>query len=209
MRVLIADDHHLIREGLLRALSATPGISAVGEAAQGQEALDMIRAGQWDVLILDINLPGKSGFDVLAELRRDGNPIPVLVLSMHPALTFGVRALRAGAAGYLAKTSPTDELINGIFRIASGRKIISADVADQLAEQVADGPRVAAHESLSEREFQVLLLIGEGKTVGEIARDLHLNVKTISTYRAHILDKMHLANNAQIMHYVLTHDLLP
>lgn len=209
MRVLIADDHHLIREGLSRALTATTGISAVGEAGHGQEALDMVRAGGWDILILDINLPGKSGFDVLAELRQHEPPVPVLVLSMHPAMTFGVRALRAGAAGYLAKTSPTEELIKAVFRVASGGRYISAEIADRLAEHVAETSEMPPHELLSEREFQVLLSIGEGKTVGEIARALHLNVKTISTYRAHILEKMHLANNAQLMQYVLTHDLLP
>lgn len=209
MRVLVADDHHLIREGLARALAGTPGIAEVGEAGHGQEALDMVMTGAWDVLILDINLPGKSGFDVLAELRHHEPTIPVLILSMHPAMTFGVRALRAGAAGYLAKTSPTAELIKAVFRVAAGGKYVSEDVADQLAEHVARPSELPSHELLSEREFQVFLLIGEGKTVGEIARALHLHVKTISTHRTHILAKMHLVNNAQIMQYVLTHDLLP
>lgn len=209
MRVLIADDHHLIREGLARALSSEPGITQIGEAGHGQEALDKVRSGMWDVLILDINLPGKSGFDVLAELRQEKHPIPVLVLSMHPAITFGIRAVRAGAAGYIAKTASTDDLIKAIFRVAAGGKVISEDVAGQLAERIHDAANIPSHELLSEREFQVLLAIGAGRTVGEIARDLNLNVKTISTHRAHVLEKMHLANNAQLMQYVLTYNLLP
>ena len=209
MRVLIADDHHLIREGLVRVLGDTPGIAAVGEASNGQEALDQVRTGQWDVLVLDLNLPGKSGFDVLAEMRQEKSPVPVLVLSMHSAQTFGVRAMQAGAAGYLAKTAPTEELIRAVARVAAGGRVISEDVADQLADRVQGETQGPLHDLLSEREFQVFLLIGSGKTVGEIAREIHLNVKTVSTHRAHILEKMHLQNNAQIMQYVLTRGLLP
>ncbi|CAG1772487.1 partial Response regulator UvrY, partial [uncultured bacterium] len=155
MRVLIADDHHLIREGLVRVLGETPGIAAVGEASDGQAALDQIRTGNWDVLVLDLNLPGKSGFDVLTELRQEKNPVPVLVLSMHPARTFGVRAIQAGAAGYLAKTAPTEELVRAVARVATGGRVISDDVADQLADRMRAETPGPLHENLSEREFQV------------------------------------------------------
>jgi two-component system, NarL family, invasion response regulator UvrY len=208
MRVLIADDHQLIRDGLRRALIGTTEIAEVGEAETGQQAIDMVRRGSWDILILDLNLPGKSGFDVLTELRQDKPAIPVLILSMHPALQFGVRALHAGAAGYLAKTASTEELLQAIRKVAGGGKYVSHEIAEQLAVHLNDHPDRPAHTLLSDREFQVFLLIGSGKTVGEIARELNLNVKTISTHRAHILEKMHLQNNAQIMQYVVSRGLL-
>jgi DNA-binding NarL/FixJ family response regulator len=208
MRVLIADDHQLIREGLRRALVGTSEITEVGEAVTGQDAIDMVRQGAWDVLVLDINLPGKSGFDVLAELRQTKHSTPVLVLSMHSALTFGVRALQAGAAGYLSKTAPTEELMKALRKIAGGGRFISQDIAEQLAVQIQNDPDIPPHTLLSEREFQVFLMIGSGKTVGEIARELNINVKTVSTHRSHVLEKMHLRNNAQIMQYVVTKNLL-
>jgi two-component system, NarL family, invasion response regulator UvrY len=208
MRVLIADDHELIREGLRRALVGTSEITEVGEAITGQQAIDMVRQGSWSVLILDINLPGKSGFDVLTELRQEKHATPVLVLSMHSAATFGVRALQAGAAGYLSKTAPTDELLKALRKIAGGGKFISQEIAEELAVQLQGDPGTPPHTLLSEREFQVFLLIGSGKTVGEIARQLNINVKTVSTHRSHIMEKMQLKNNAQIMQYVVTQDLL-
>jgi two-component system, NarL family, invasion response regulator UvrY len=208
MRVLIADDHQLIREGLRRALIGTSEIAEVGEAETGQQAIDMVRHGSWDILILDLNLPGKSGFDVLTELRQDKPAIPVLILSMHPALQFGVRALHAGAAGYLTKTASTEELLRAIRKIAGGGKYVSQEIAEQLAVNIQDDPQLPPHALLSDREFQICLLIGSGKTVGEIARELNLNVKTISTHRTHILEKMHLQNSAQIMQYVVSRGLL-
>ena len=208
MRVLIADDHQLIREGLRRALVGTSEITEVGEAETGQQAIDMVRHGSWDVLILDISLPGKSGFEVLTELRQIKPAVPVLVLSMHPALQFGVRALHAGAAGYLSKTASTEELLQAIRKVAGGGKYVSQEIAEQLAVRLDDNPDLPPHTLLSEREFQVFLLIGSGKTVGEIARELNLNVRTISTHRAHILEKMHLQNNAQIMQYAVVRGLL-
>ena len=208
MRILIADDHQLIREGLRRALIGTSEITDVSEAETGQQAIDMARHGSWAVLILDINLPGKSGFDVLTELRQNKPAIPVLILSMHPALQFGVRALHAGASGYLSKTASTEELLRAIRKVAGGGKYISGEIAEELAVQLDHNPDLPPHTLLSDREFQVFLLIGSGKTVGEIARELNLNVKTISTHRVHILEKMHLQNNAQIMHYAIARGLI-
>lgn len=207
MDVLIADDHQLIREGIKYMLSEVPEIGTIGEAKNAVEIFEQIEMRPWDVLVLDINLPGRSGLDVLKELRVKHPKLPVLILSMYPEDQFAVRVIKAGAAGYLTKSSAAKELVDALRKIASGGKYINAAVAEKLAEAVDDGISSAPHERLSDREFEIFKLIGSGKTVGEIAELLNRSVKTISTHRTHILEKMNLHNNADIMQYVLEHNL--
>lgn len=207
MDVLIADDHQLIREGIKYMLSEAPEIGAIGEAKNAAEIFEQIEMRPWDVLVLDINLPGRSGLDVLKELRAKNPKLPVLILSMYPEDQFAVRVIKAGAAGYLTKSSAAKELVDALRKIASGGKYINAAVAEKLAEAVDDGIVSTPHERLSDREFEIFKLIGSGKTVGEIAELLNRSVKTISTHRTHILEKMNLHNNADIMQYVFEHKL--
>lgn len=207
MDVLIADDHQLIREGIKYMLSEAPEIGTIGEAKNAVEIFEQIEKQPWDVLVLDINLPGRSGLDVLKELRAKHPKLPVLILSMYPEDQFAVRVIKAGAAGYLTKSSAAKELVDALRKIASGGKYINAAVAEKLAEAVDDGISSTPHERLSDREFEIFKLIGSGKTVGEIAELLNRSVKTISTHRTHILEKMNLHNNADIMQYVLEHKL--
>ncbi|MDL1891877.1 response regulator transcription factor [Sphingobacteriales bacterium CHB3] len=207
MDVLIADDHQLIREGIKYMLSEAPEIGTIGEAKNAVEIFEQIEMRPWDVLVLDINLPGRSGLDVLKELRVKHPRLPVLILSMYPEDQFAVRVIKAGAAGYLTKSSAAKELVDALRKIASGGKYINAAVAEKLAEAVDDGIVSTPHERLSDREFEIFKLIGSGKTVGEIAELLNRSVKTISTHRTHILEKMNLHNNADIMQYVFEHKL--
>ncbi len=207
MDVLIADDHQLIREGIKYMLSEAPEIGTIGEAKNAVEIFEQIEMRPWDVLVLDINLPGRSGLDVLKELRVKHPKLPVLILSMYPEDQFAVRVIKAGAAGYLTKSSAAKELVDALRKIASGGKYINAAVAEKLAEAVDDGIVSTPHERLSDREFEIFKLIGSGKTVGEIAELLNRSVKTISTHRTHILEKMNLHNNADIMQYVFEHKL--
>lgn len=207
MDVLIADDHQLIREGIKYMLSEAPEIGTIGEAKNAAEIFEQIETRPWDVLVLDINLPGRSGLDVLKELRAKHPRLPVLILSMYPEDQFAVRVIKAGAAGYLTKSSAAKELVDALRKIASGGKYINAAVAEKLAEAVDDGIVSTPHERLSDREFEIFKLIGSGKTVGEIAELLNRSVKTISTHRTHILEKMNLHNNADIMQYVFEHKL--
>jgi DNA-binding NarL/FixJ family response regulator len=209
MRILVADDHQLIRDGLRLALVEASDITEIGEAGSGQEALDAVRTGHWEVMILDINLPGKSGLDVLAELKQEKNHIPVLMLSVYPPSQFGPRALRSGASGYLSKSATSQELLQAIRKVAKGGKYISDELAEQLVTEIDETAAQEPHSVLSDREFQVFLGLGAGKTVGEVAREMNLNVKTISTYRAHILEKMQLQNNAQIIRYAMLKGLVP
>jgi two-component system invasion response regulator UvrY len=206
IRVIVADDHAVVRQGLKQIISETPDLSLVGEAASGGEALDLVRGLECDALVLDINMPGPGGLDILRELRALRPKLPILILSMHPEEQFAVRLLRSGADGYLNKESAPDELVNAIRKVATGGKYVSAALAEKLALdlQTGGGP---PHEALSDREFQVLRLIGQGKTASEIAALLSLSVKTVSTYRARILQKMDLSTNAELMRYALEHGL--
>ncbi|MBX2992520.1 MAG: response regulator transcription factor [Bacteroidetes bacterium] len=207
MDVLIADDHQLIREGIKYMLSEAPEVGVIGEARNAEEILAQIAGHPWDVLVLDINLPGRSGLDVLKEIRVKHPKLPVLILSMYPEDQFAVRVIKAGAAGYLTKSSAAKELVDALRKIASGGKYINEAVAEKLAEAVDAGISATPHERLSDREFEIFKLIGSGKTVGEIAELLKRSVKTISTHRTHILEKMNLHNNADIMQYVIEHKL--
>lgn len=207
MRVLIADDHQVVREGLKRILSEASEIKVVGEAGNAFQLMESLRSENWDVVILDINMPGKSGIDVLKEIKKQYPRLPVLILSMYPEDQFALRAFKAGAAGYLTKAGASDELVVAVRKIQRGGKYVSSSVAEKLAEALNEPNERALHERLSDREFQVFKMIAEGKTVGSIAEEISLSVKTISTYRSKILEKMNLRNNAEIMRYAVEHGL--
>ena len=207
LKVLICDDHELIREGLKRILLDTEKASRVGEASNGADAIAAVRREPWDIVILDINLGGRSGMEVLKEIKADFPRLPVLMLSMYPEEQFAVRVLRAGANGYLNKNLATKVLIEAIRQVLANGQYISEKVAEQLVNAVKQPDGQPLHAALSDREDQVLRLIGVGQTVGEIARQLNLSVKTVSTYRMIVLRKLGLENNAQLMHYVQEHEL--
>ena len=208
IRILIADDHAIVRRGLKHIVSEQPDMTVAGEAENARQVLDLVRTDEWDVIVLDINMPGRSGLEVLKELRREHPKLPVLVLSVHPEDQYGVRVLKAGAAGYLTKDSAPDELVQAIRKVHRGGKYVSASLAEVLVfelETETDRPR---HKSLSDREYQVMTMIASGKTVGEIGEELSLSVKTISTYRARVLGKMKMRTNAELTHYAIQKQLL-
>ncbi|MFW6198659.1 MAG: response regulator [Acidobacteriota bacterium] len=207
VRVFIADDHPIVRDGLKRLIEGEEQLAVVGEASTCAATLREAPESGADVLILDLNMPGRGGLDTLRQLKEVDPDLGVLVLSIHPPEEFGVRAIRAGAAGYLHKEAAGDELTEAIKKVAGGERYISPVVAEQLAVHVGEDLPDKLHASLSEREFQVLRMLGEGKTVSEIADELALSVKTISTYRARILDKMRMDNNAQLIRYAVDHGL--
>src|SRR5712692_2893716 len=208
IRTLIADDHEVIRRGLRQILQDTSDMQVTGEAASGPEALDRVRDDSYDVVVLDITMPGRSGFDVLKELRVERPGLPVLVLSMHPEEQFAVRLLKAGAAGYLNKESAPEELVKAIRKVVAGGRYVSPTLAEKLAFEIDACSDRLAHETLSDREFQVMRMMASGKTVKEIAAELALSVKTISTYRARILVKMNLRTNAELIHYAIQNQLV-
>jgi len=206
MRVLIADDHAIVRKGLRQIAEESRKIE-VGEASNGQEALDKVRGERWDALVLDINMPGRHGLDVLQSVRDIQPGLPVLVLSVHPEDQYAMRVLRAGAAGYMNKDAAPDELVLALQKVVGGGKYISQQLAERLAFDVSSDNDKLPHEKLSDREYRVLLMIGEGKSVGQIALELSLSVKTVSTYRTRLLEKMNLHNNADMIRYVIEHTL--
>lgn len=208
IRVLIADDHAVVRHGVRQILAEEPDMRLFGEARDGYETLDQIRNHDWDIVILDINMPGPGALDILKEVREARPKLPVLVLSMHPEEQFAVRALKAGASGYLVKESTPEELVRAIRKILKGGRYVSEALAEKIAFDLGPDPDRPLHENLSNREFQILCLIAMGKTVSEIARELHLSVKTVSTYRARILEKMHMKTNAALSHYAITNRLV-
>jgi len=209
LRVLIADDHPIVRRGLREILGAETRIAEVIEAAHPQQVLDLAGTSGCDVVVLDLGLPGRGGLEVLKDLRRDHPKLPVLILSMQPEEQYAVRALRAGAAGYLTKDSAPAKLLEAIDKVTTGGgRYISAAVAEQLAAGLTSDVTKPPQELLSDREYQVLRLIASGKTVGDIAEQLSLSVKTISSYRARILEKMGMSNNAELMLYAITNKLV-
>lgn len=208
IRVLIADDHPVVRRGLRQILEATPDIKVADEASDGQEALHKVLKNEYDVILLDISLPGRSGLEVLHQLRAERPRLPVLILSVHPEDQYAVRTIKAGAAGYLTKESATDELVTAIRIVARGRKYIRPSLAERLAMELETGTSKPHHDQLSDREFQVLRMIASGKSVKQIAEEVSLSVKTISTYRTRILQKMGFSNNVEITRYVVENKLL-
>jgi len=208
IKILIADDHPVVRQGLKQILADEDDMKVEGEAANANELLEKLRREPWDIVLLDITMPGRGGIEVLKDLRRERARLPVLVLSMHPEDQFGVRVLKAGAAGYLTKDSAPEKLVKAIRKVCGGGKYISPLLAEQLAVRLdSDGPR-PPHEFLSDREYQVMCLIASGKRVGDIAKELSLSVKTISTYRLRILEKMGLRTNAELTRYAIERGLI-
>lgn len=208
IRIFIADDHAVVREGLKQIVAQHPEMLVAGEAANGYEALEKVRKEKYDVVVLDISMPGLSGLDVLKQLKSEMPSMPVLILSMHSEEQFAVRTLKAGASGYLTKESAPEELVSAILRISKGRKYISTSLAEKLALELESDREKPLHHSLSDREYQVLCLIASGKRVKEIAEQLHLSEKTVSTYRARILEKMGMKTNAELIRYAIKNGLL-
>jgi two-component system invasion response regulator UvrY len=208
IRALIADDHAVVRQGLKQILGDTPEMLVAGEATNGQEVLDKVRAETWDVVILDISMPDRSGLDILKQLRSERPKLPVLVLSMHSEDQYAMRVLKAGASGYLTKDSAPDELVKAIRKVVSGGTYVSAFLAEKLAFEIGADSNRLPHETLSDREFQVLRLIAAGESVTEIAAELFLSVKTVSTYRTRLLQKMHLGTNAELIYYAIQNHLI-
>lgn len=208
IKVFIADDHAVVREGLKQICRATADLVVAGEAVNGIEALDRIRSQDWDVAVVDMTMPGLSGLEIVKELKRDRPQLPVLVLSVHAEDQYAIRLLKAGAAGYLTKQSVPEELVDAIRRVVGGSKYVSPTLAEKLALQLDNDFASPAHQVLSDREFQVLRLIASGKTVSEIAGELSLSVKTVSTYRSRILEKMNLKSNAEIIRYAIDNHLV-
>jgi DNA-binding NarL/FixJ family response regulator len=208
MRILIADDHAVVRRGLRQILAEAFKRSVFGEATNSQEALDLVWKEPWDVVILDLTMPGRSGLDVLKEMKRARPKLPVLILSMHPEDQFAVRLLKAGASGYMTKESAADELVGAVNKAVAGGRYVSVALAERLASLIVHDLQVAPHENLSDREFLILRLIASGKTVGKIAAELSLSVKTVSTYRARLLEKMSMSNNSELVQYAFQNQLV-
>ena len=206
---MIVDDHAIVREGLKQIITNTTDLTVAGETDSGIDAIQMHRQRPCDVLLLDISMPIKCGLEVLKQFRLEFPQLPVLMLSMHREDMYAFRLLRAGAAGYMSKLSATADLVSAIRDVAAGRKYISSALAQELASHISNGKHQAPHETLSDREFQTLRMIANGQTVSEIADRLSLSVKTVSMYRARLLQKMNLRHNADLMQYAMRHNLVP
>lgn len=209
MRILIADDHGVVRQGLKQILKDEFSDTEFGEAANSQSAIDLAWKKEWDMVVLDIAMPGRSGLDVLKELKKEKPKLPVLILSAHPEDQFAIRVLRAGADGYMTKETATDNLVLAVKKVLAGGKYVSPQLAERLASDLQSPQKGRSHEQLSDREYEVLCMLGSGKMVKEVAAELSLSVKTISTYRTRILEKMKFGSNAEIVQYVMQHELIP
>lgn len=208
MKFLVADDHAIVRKGLAQILCDEFPAAVVKEVANSHEVMTEVNGDSWDVILLDISMPGRNGIETLKQIRKEGIKTPVLMLSMHSEEQYAVRVLKAGASGFLNKETATDELLDAVRRVLNGRKYIPPAVAEKLIETIDETEDKPAYESLSDREMQVLQLIAGGKTVGEVAGELSLSVNTISTYRSRILEKLSLSNNAELTRYALDHKLV-
>ncbi|HEU4645622.1 MAG TPA: response regulator transcription factor [Burkholderiales bacterium] len=208
MKILIADDHPIVRHGVKQVLAEDPDMEIVAEARDGDEALRLARERDWDVAILDFSMPGRSGFDLLADLRREFPARPVIILSIHAEQMHAARVLRAGGAGYLNKSSAPQELARAVRKVAAGGRYVSAALAELLANDVAGDPSRALHEQLSDREYRVMWLLASGRQINEIARDMQLRPSTVSTYRTRVFQKLHLRNNAELVQYAVRNQLV-
>ncbi|HEX8785364.1 MAG TPA: response regulator transcription factor [Telluria sp.] len=208
IRVFIADDHAIVREGLKQILAEQSDIVVAGEAETGLDAIKLFRRSRCNVLLLDISLPDRNGIEVLKQIKDEKPDLSVLMLSMHREDQYAIRALKAGASGYMTKQSAPKELVNAIRQVAAGQRYVSAQLAQVLAAQVGDGFDKPPHESLSDREYQTLTMIASGKTVSEIAKELSLSVKTVSEYRSRLLAKMKLKTSAELTHYAIRNQLI-
>ena len=205
IRIVIADDHAIVREGLKRIITSADDMMVVGEAADGSEVMQQVRGADFEVLLLDLSMPGRSGMELIKLVRGEKPRLRILVLSMHQELQYAVRAIKSGASGYLTKESAPLQLLQVLRKIAAGGAFISADVAEQLAMGSMQGAGVAAHEKLSDREFEVFRLIAIGVSVTDIAARLNLSAKTISTHKSNLMQKMGLNNQSELIRYALKH----
>ena len=209
IRILIADDHDILRAGLKHILHDTGDIVIAGEACDGHQALDLVRNGQWDALVLDLSMPGKSGIELIKQIKGEFPRLPILILSMHKEDLYAVRALKAGASGYLCKDSAEALLAQAIRKVVSGGLFVNQAVAEKLAMDMLTGAgNGAPHSRLTDREYQVFMLLARGLGVTDIGRELNLSVKTISTHKTRIQEKMNLANTADLIHYAIRHQLI-
>jgi two-component system, NarL family, invasion response regulator UvrY len=208
IRVIFVDDHPVVRRGLRQLLNSEADVAVVGEASNSEEMLELLRIQECDVLLMDISMPGRSGLDVLVELKQEHPKLPVLVLSMHPEETYGVHALKLGAAGYLCKEGAAEELVEAIRKVVMGRRYVSNALAERLAMDLAIDSGRPLHEILSVREHQVLRLLATGMSLTHIAKELALSIQSISTYRTRILEKTGMASNEQLIHYAISHRML-
>lgn len=208
IRILLADDHAIIRDGLRQIFAETGDLQVAGEAASGHEVLARVREADWDILLLDLSMPGKSGLELIKQIKTEKPRLPILVLSMHEPEQYAQRALRAGAAGYLNKDSDAPQLIEVVRKVARGGVFVSPEVAEQMARGLMPDAERLPHSLLSDREFQVFRLIAGGIAITDIARQLSLSVKTVSTHKTRIMQKMNLANHTELVRYALDHRLL-
>jgi len=207
LKILVADDHPIVRQGIKQIIADTTDMVVAGEATNGHEVLNAVKENPYDVILLDIAMPGPNSIDILKQLKKDKPQIAVLILSIHPEEQYAVRTLKAGASGYLTKESAPDELVEAIRKVSKGGKYITSSLAESLATILIKEDQGLPHTILSDREYQVLLMISSGKTNKEIADELSLSVKTISTHHTRILNKMNMRTNAELIHYVIKHEL--
>ena len=208
VRVLIADDHPVVRQGLRTMLASDPGVRVVGEARDGDEAFEMAHQVEWDVAVLDYSMPGRGGVDLLAAVKHDYPDRPVLILSIYPEDPHGMRALKAGAAGYITKESAGDELTAAVKKVVHGGRYVSASLAEKLAARLTPEQDRPPHERLSDREYRVMWLLASGRSLQQIAEEMHLSPSTVSTYRGRILKKLNLTSNVELVHYAMKHRLI-
>ncbi len=208
IRIVIADDHTIVREGLKQLLAKAGDLSVIGEAQSGHEVLQRVRELDFDLLLLDMSMPGRSGIDLIKQVRTEKPGLRILVLSMHEEAQYAVRAIKAGASGYLTKETASDQLVTAIRKVAAGGAFISAAVAEQFALGAMPQTEGPPHMSLSDREFQVLRLLVSGKTVSDIAQQLNLSVKTVSTHKARMMQKMNMSNPTELIRYAISHHLI-
>lgn len=208
MKVLIADDHPVVRHGLKQILATDADMTVVGEAKNGNEAMELARRLEWDVAVLDYSMPGRSGLELLAEIKREFPQRPVLVLSMHPEELHARRVLKAGGAGYMNKESAGEELAAAIRKVVTGGKYVSASLAERLAVELAPEAQKPPHETLSDREYRVMWMLASGKPINRIAKEMFLSPSTVSTYRVRILRKLGLTSNAELVQYAVKHQLI-
>ena len=208
IKVLIADDHAVVRRGLRQILTETSDVLVGGEAATAAEVRQLVAGHRWDVVVLDVNMPGGNGIELLADLRRQHPGLRVLVLTMYPEDQYAVRAIRAGAAGFLTKESAPEKLLEAVRKIAAGGRYVSAELAETLASLVAGESEGAPHQRLSDREFEVFKMLARGRTVSQVAQELGLSVKTVSTHRVRILKKMGMGTNAELTHYAVKNGIV-
>lgn len=208
IRILVADDHAVVRQGVKQILADVRDMLVKDEAQNGTETIDKVMKYEYDVVLLDISMPGRSGLEILEEIKAQKPKLAVLILSMHPEEQYAVRALRAGASGYLTKASAPQELIGAIRKVAGGKKYVTTSLAEKLAGELEVDPQKLPHERLSNREYQVMLMLAQGRSVSDIAEELYLSVKTISTYRTRVLDKMGMRKNAELTLYAVHNNLI-